>query len=469
MKRNKILILSGALAVLLSTSCEKKLNLLPQQDLAESSTFSSTSTAFGALMGVYSTAQDYNVYGSLPQIIGDYMADNVDFVGSFPTLQDINNFVTLSDNSSVSAIWRVHYQMITQANKVIARIPSVAGFTDAQKKQYVAEAKYLRALAYLQLVDLFAQPYQFSNGTNLGVPLITDEFTGDITYPARATVNEIHAQIKKDLTEAIPDLPVSYSSASDTRGRATKGAAYGLLSRLALYRGEWADAETNARSTIAQGIYNLASDYSFYDGNTDEDVFSIENSAIDNGRTGSGGWASYYTPGALGGRGDCPYTDDLINAYGTSDLRFTSLTLTGNGADGISHTFTTKFPDAVNNSDNSPVMRTTEIYLNLAEALAQQSATPSVEATNIVNMLRTRAGLPTVITYLTKQAQIDAILVERRKELAFEGHRRMDLLRYKLPLRAGVAAAAFGADKTILPIPQREIDNNKSLVQNPGF
>ena len=141
---------------------------------------------------------------------------------------------------------------------------------------------------------------------------------------------------------------------------------------------------------------------------------------------------------------------------------------TGTAADGLSKTFTTKFPDAVTNADNSPVIRITEVYLTLAEALAQSSATPSAEAITIVNYFRNRAGLLPVAP-LTKQATIDAVLLERRKELAFEGFRRMDMLRYKQNLRPGVAAAAFGANKTILPIPQRELDQNPSLVPNPGF
>jgi len=463
----KYIIAISALAFSLS-SCENKLALTPEQDLTEETIFSSPSTARSAVLGIYSTAQTLEFYGAMPQMIEEYMGDNVEFVGSFPTLQELRDFTTVSTNANVSGIWQVHYQVITRANKVIANVGSVSGLSDAEKNQFVGEAKFLRALAYLQLVNMYAQPFQVSTGTNLGVPLVIDDFTGTLSFPARATVNQVHDQIKKDLTEAAAALPASYATGVDTRGRATKGAANALLSRLYLYREEWANTITAARAAIT-GPYTRATDYSFYDKNTAEDVFTIQNSATDNGRTGSGGWASFYTPAPLGGRGDAPFSANLMAAYSAEplDKRYL-LKRTGTAADALSRTFTSKFPDAVNNADNSPVIRITEVYLNLAEALAQANALPNAEAIDILNWFRNRAGLG-IIVPVTKAALIDAILLERRKELAFEGFRRMDMLRYKQNLRANNPLAAYGGQKTILPIPQRELDNNKSLQPNPGF
>jgi len=468
MKIRHILALSAGLTLSLH-SCEKKLDLRPEQDLTEETIFNSPSTARSAVLGIYSTAQTLEFSGSLPQLIGEYMGDNVEFVGSFPTLQEIRDFTTVSTNTNVSGIWQIHYQVITRANKVIAKIDAVPGLTDEEKAQYAAEAKFMRALAYFQLADLFSQPFQVSNGSNLSVPLVLEDFTGAITFPARNTLNEVHAQIQKDLEEAAAALPADYESAIDTRGRATKGAAFALLSRLKLYREEWPAAVTAAREALATGKYSLATDYSFYSKNTAEDVFTIQNSAVDNGRTGSGGWAAYFRPTTVGGRGDAPFSTSLAAAYEAepADLRY-SLKSTGTAADGLPRVFTTKFPDAVNNSDNSPVLRATEVYLNLAEALAQQTAL-SPEAVTILNNLRSRAGLLPKLVFTSQQALVDAILLERRKELAFEGHRRMDILRYRQALRTNNPLAAFGGEKTILPIPQREVDNNPSLEPNPGY
>jgi hypothetical protein len=142
-------------------------------------------------------------------------------------------------------------------------------------------------------------------------------------------------------------------------------------------------------------------------------------------------------------------------------------------ADNVMRRMTRKFPDAVTNADESPLMRIAEMHLNRAEALAELNGV-NQESIDLVNPIRTRAGLAawTIAQFASKQALIDAILKERRKELCFEGHRRMDLLRRGLPLRttgATAALAAFGADRTIMPIPQREVDLNTNLVQNPGY
>lgn len=113
------------------------------------------------------------------------------------------------------------------------------------------------------------------------------------------------------------------------------------------------------------------------------------------------------------------------------------------------------------------------MYLNRAEALAEKDGInqPTID---LMNKLRTRAGLPTwtIASFASKQALVDAILNERRKELCFEGHRRMDLLRKGLPLRSSGPTAGIskpGDDKVVLPIPQRELDINPSLVKNPGY
>jgi hypothetical protein len=474
----RVLGLSLALGVF---SCEDKLNeITPEQEVPGELAFSSESTTFSSLFGVYSTLQNYELYGGLSQVIGDFQADNVDFVGSFPTLQEINNFTTVGSNSSIQALWQVHYRAITRANNVIANAPTVEdpSFTEEEKAMVVAEAKFLRALMYFQLSNFFSQPYQVSGGTNPSVPLVLEPFIGEVTFPARATLNEVHAQIEKDLLEAIPNLNTAseFSDPSEARGRATVGAAQALLSRLYLYRENWAQAEEYARAVLEAPTYTLASDYSFYNANTSEDVFTIQNSAIDNGRTGSGGLASYYQPTSEGGRGDAPYSSEFLAAYEEGDKRLALLSSEGVGADGATHVFTEKYPDAVNNSDNAPVIRVTEVALNLAEAVAQQagSVAEAQEAIDIINQLRARAGLApyTLASFATKDALLNAIQDERRKELAFEGFRRMDLLRYEKPLRTGgegADKAVFGGNLTILPIPQRELDINPSLEPNPGY
>lgn len=474
----KILTMLLLLSIL-GTGCKSRLDLEPEQSLSENETFSSKTTTTSALLGVYSRSQLLEVFGALPQVIDDYMADNVEFRGSFPTLQQLNNYEGLSDNSSTRDIWRFSYEVILAANKVIARVPGVNDptFTDQEKAQYIAEAKFLRAYIYFQLVNQFAQPYQVSQGSNLGVPLLIEDFTGTVEFPGRATVAQVHAQIQTDLEEALPDLLENFSTTIFTRGRATKGAANALLSRFHLYRGEWPEAIDYADDVLANtALYDLAPNYDFYDGNTAEDIFSIQMSATDNSRTGSGGWSSYYSATNIGGRGDCPFSANLITAFEQEpgDERFL-FSYMGASIGGVQRRFTLKFPDASTNVDNAPLIRVTEMYLNKAEALAQRDGI-NTTSIGLINDLRERAGLGewTLATFANKQAFIDGILNERRKELCFEGHRRMDLLRNGKPLRttgAGTGISSPGDDYVILPIPQREIDVNVGLQgqQNSGY
>lgn len=467
-----------SLIIMIFISCEKEIDLTPQQSLDVSGAFNNEDATLSTLLGVYSSCQPLEMNGAMPQIFSDFMADNSSFVGSFPTFQEIRDFNTLSTNANVQGVWQQHYRVITRSNDVIANVPKVPGasFTPAERAQFIAEAKFLRALAHFQLVNLFAHPFQKSNGSDLGIPIITIPFTGAVTFPARSTVAEVYNQVIQDLTEAATDLPATYATATFTRGRATKGAAQGLLSRVYLYKGDFTNAAVNAKLVLdATTLYSPAASHSFWTSkNTTEDVFTIQNSNIDNGRTGTGGWASWHRPAASGGRGDIKFSPALIAAYTAEagDTRY-NLRSSGTGADNLPATFTTKWSDAVNNADNSPVIRTTEIVLNYVEAQAEVDNAVSTDLINRMNVLRSRAGLSswTVGTFASKSAFVDAVLNERWKELAFEGHRRMDLLRRGKPLRSADPKAVFGADKTILPIPQREIDNNPALAnqQNPSY
>ena len=166
MKLYKISLLLSLVCTV--AACKKELSIQPEQNLSDQTVFTSKAGAQAALNGVYSTSQVLEVFGGLPLIIGDYQADNVEFVGSFPTLQEIAQYNTLSVNTSIAPIWQNHYTVILRANAIIARVPNItdASFTDVQKKQMVAEAKFMRAITYFQLVNLFAQPYNCSQGTN---------------------------------------------------------------------------------------------------------------------------------------------------------------------------------------------------------------------------------------------------------------------------------------------------------------
>jgi hypothetical protein len=472
-RQNKIWIwLLAGLTCTSLFSCSKDLDQDPEQAIPTDEVFTSGPTALSALYGVYSRTQRPEVFGGQPQIIADYMADNSNYVGSTVQLSEISNFVTSTTNSMLSEIWRIHFDAIMGANAVVDKVPGIQdpSFTASDRKMYVAEAKFMRAILYFDLLNLFSQPYQVAQGGSPGIPLVTASFDGTIVYPARSTVNEVQTQIEKDLLDALPDLSDTFSDPLLARGRATKGAANALLSRLYLYREQWDKAAQFAKAVLDAPYYELAVDYSFYDGNTTEDVFSIQNTEADG--PGALSWAGYYRPTSAG-RGECPFSPELIQAFSAeaNDKRF-AMSDEGPAANKETRRFTLKFPNAGTYKDNAPLIRVTEMYLNRAEALASANGV-NQESIGLMNALRRRAGLTEwdITTFATPDALITAILNERRKELCFEGHRRMDVLRRGQSLRANDPEKKAGADRVILPIPQREIDLSPALKghQNPGY
>lgn len=445
-------------------ACADKLELAPEDQLTQDVAFSNETLALGVLSGAYSAAQQDDVLNGTSQLMGEWQSDNVDFVGSFPTFNEIRLFATLADNTSINAVWDDNYETIGSANLVIKNVPLVEddGFTDAERANAIAQAKFLRALIYFNISNWWAQPVQVSGGTNPAVPLVLEPFEGVVEYPSRATLNEVQAQIEQDLLAAIPDLDDS------DRTVATKGAAQALLARLYLYQEKWQEAANLAHEVIQNPAYQLASDYTFYDTENSEFIFTLVNNA-DDGQDSGQGFSGLTNP-TPAGRGDAPFSDNLLAAFAAEagDLRFSTLTQTGTDALGAIRTFTSKFPDGITNADNSPVIRITEMYLTRAEANFRNGTVVGDSPLNDINLLRTRAGLPDLLAI-----NLDDILNERRKELCFEGHRRMDLLRNGLNLRRpGMdkeAESAPGEEKVIFPIPVNELDLNPNLSQNPGY
>ena len=478
----KNIIVYSFLALFFLASCEEDLELVPQQSLSDQTAFSDPTAAQGVLIGTYNLLQDLHSFGSMPQLISDYVTDNVNFVGTFTGLQEINTYSVTAGAGEISEIWRDTYEPILTANAIIANAAEVPGITDEEANRILGEAHFIRALCYFQLVNLFGQPFQVENGARDGVPLYLEPFTGEIVLLPRSSVNEVHQQIIRDLGEARTRLPKEIA-----QGRASSIAAIALESRLRLYREEWTEAADLANQVIndPDATHTLAPDYSFYNALSPEIIFSIENTTIDfenqnDEESGSGSWDSYYEPNDQGGRGDAPFSADLLAAFEPGDLR-ESFREVGTTFSGIPENFTLKYDDGPTNSSDPALIRFSEMLLNRAEALVEISFGNAADAISLINPLRIRAGIPTwsPADFATQDDLLEAIENERRLELAFEGHRRMDLLRRGKPLRTAtsVPASAAGAgvgivagdDRAIFPIPQRELDLNGELTPNNGF
>ncbi len=463
MNTNKII---GRLVLLLfvMSSCEDRLDLLPEDDIVEEIVFSSKVTALGAVVGIYNRAQQDDVLNGTLQFMTEWQSDNCAFEGTFSTFRQVSLYSTLATNGGIFAIWDDNYETIGAANLVIDNIPLVPGddFTDAERTQAIAEARFMRALVYFNISTVFGQPLQVGGGRdNLNVPLVTTSETG-LELP-RATLGTVQDFVETELLAVIPLL------ADGTRIKANPGAARALLARLYLYQERWEEAANMANMVINDPFYTLATDYTFYDSpDNAEHVFTLLNNEVD-GQDTNQGFSGLSNP-VPEGRGDVPFTQNLLDAYAeeAGDLRFTTLNQEGPGQVSPNAIFTNKFPEGVNNSDDAPVMRITEMYLTRAEANLRAGSSVGDTPLNDINVLRSRAGLGDL-----GSVDLDIILNERRKELAFEGQRRMDLLRNGLSLRRPgqlqEAASAPGENLTIFPIPQQVRDLSPFLEQNPGY
>jgi len=454
--------------VTLVLSCDCQLDIGPEDSLTPDVVLSNAALAEGALVGAYARMRSDNVFNGTTQLTQEWMSDNVNFLGSFPTFQEIRDYTTIASNGSIGAYWRDHFFIIASTNFLINTLPitEISDLTDSDRARLIAEAKFIRAITNFNLVNLFAQPFQISGGTNEGIPIVTEFFEGDIApfQLGRSSVNEVHAFIEQDLLEAIPNLPEAGS-----RGRASIGAARALLARLYLYRDQFTEAADLANQVIQSPQYELASDYTFFNqDDASEHIFQVINNSV-NGQTSGTGFSGLSNAAPIG-RGDAPFSQNLLDTFAeeAGDLRFSTLNAMGTDAVAGTSTFSTKFPDGVNLSDNAPVLRITEMYTIRAEANLRAGTTLGDSPLNDINLLRNRAGLPPLTT-----VDLATILNEKRKELCFEGQRRMDLLRNGMDLRrtgqANIADAAFGANRTILPIPTSERDLNPNISQNPGY
>ncbi|NAS11174.1 RagB/SusD family nutrient uptake outer membrane protein [Poritiphilus flavus] len=463
--------------LLITFSCEDRLDVVPEDSVEAATVFNTRGSINGAVVGIYSKNQSGDLNG-MAQLMSDFMSDNVNFVGSFPSLQEVDQYETLATNTSIDNIWLDGYELIGAANNIVQNLPDVdlPDLSATEKAKFIGEAKFLRALTYFQLVNLFAQPYQFAQGSNLGVPLQLQPFLAESELSdfqlERSTVNEVHGLIEQDLLDAIASLPENPTNIAPfgTDGRATAGAARALLSRLYLYREQWSQAADLADQVISSGVFSLTPNYDFYDSNpsSPENLFVALNTPTDGPQEPTISdevYVNFYNP-APGGRGDAPFSQDLIDTFAAEpgDRRFDELSQAATDAGGNNTFFTTKYPDVVNNASDGMILRMAEMYLTRAEANLRGGTSIGDTPLNDVNAIRARAGLPAL-----GAVDLDAILLERRKEFCFEGHRRMDLLRNNQNLRPGGGPeSAPGADKVIFPIVEDEFTNNPNITQNPG-
>lgn len=460
-------LLFGALA-LTAVSCDV-IEKEPIENLSPDLAFTTPQRIEKAVVGMYDDTQNAEFLGGRALIYADIRGAETDPATYFG---NIGLFNTLSNDGTVTNAWTGGYRAIYTTNLFLqaleqnrSKIPSAE-----LAKQYEAEAKFLRALNHWYLVNLFAQPYTFTaDGSHLGIPIALKAFDASSAFTpeaqlARSTVAQVYAQIEQDLQFAAQHLPARKGSTFSDVARATKGAAEGLLMRLYLYKGDHAKALEQAAKVDAMGYkLNPSPVTAFSDYTTWESIFSVAHNINDNPNTNNALGQHY------GRRRDIsvdPYLK-LFSANST-DVRVAALTKNEEGK-----TYTLKYTD---NTQWVPIIRYAEVVLTKAEALAKQSlndAAVNETAVELLNEIRVRANATAFQSsdFADNRDLLEAVLLERRRELAFEGHGMFDLLRNKksIPANGNNKLQEYGSDKTILPIPLIETQANPNLKQNPGY
>lgn len=473
--KNKIVQLTLIAAILFSFSaCEKKLDVVPTQSLTPEKALATESDLVGVLIGAYDGLQSTSSYGGDIQLMADMWANRyfLRFRGTFAGLLQIASVTTtsnviLTDNGWAVTLWGNAYRTINVANLVLENLALSKG-SIRSTASVEGEALFIRGSLYFELARLYGKPWgDGDNNTNPAVPLILKSTPtqaselGDVNYPKRSSVGEIYAQAKADLVKAAGLLPVSNAH------YATRWAAMMQLSRLALMQGDYVAARDYAGQVIASNRYTLTTpfnslwfNYINFGGVAPlEYIFYMKMTTQD----GTNGLNTYFgqtvssIPGTAG-RGDLDVQANFVNLHEVGDARRTYFQ-SGSAARRLTRKHLDRF-------GHVPVIRLAEAYLTRAEANFRLNTNVGATPVADINVIRNRVGLANVAS-----TTLDNILRERQLELAFEGHYLHDLKRNRLSTPGSnlTNGPAWNSPRLVMPVPQREMDVNKNLVQNTGY
>jgi tetratricopeptide (TPR) repeat protein len=510
MKSHKLFTLALAGSLLAATGCKK--DLLEQTNpntLSVAQFWVSADDANKGVIACYSGIQQYACYGHSWQFI-TARSDESYSQSPYVELAVFTRFVQANNNFFISAYaWNDYYRTIYRTNQALNHIPDIT--MDATlKAQYIAEARFVRALMYFDLASFFGN-----------IPLIVEDptVTTRVTQVAPA---QVEAQVIADLQAAIPDLPNTYSAAQ--LGRATKGAAQALLAKMYMQQHKYTEASALFTTLISSGRYSLVASYldNFTESNENnsESVFEVQytGSVLDVGQGQDNASASegYDRPNFFGppiySYADVQPRQSLTASFTDSTVALVSGSTTKHAIDPrrdisiISYlnpdqfygkTFTQlgydasqqywrKYlndrtrttPENFTSGINFRIIRYADILLLQAEALNELGQTAS--AVPLVNQVRQRVGLAPISAANYNQTSLRLYMRdERGRELAGEGQRWFDINRWGLlDNQAGLnylinrdpdfTNFVLGKSK-LLPIPQTDIDLDPTIKQNPGY
>lgn len=467
MNNNKIIkaILFTFISVGLLSSCQKYLDEKPIDTVPEENVFSSMVGLQNAIIGAYA--------GVSPAVEDEiYQTALVTDEAMLPTENNTGRGVIVyrwqydaGTGGEASVSFRDFYFALNRVNKILDNIESVPvndGAEEATKKQIEGEALALRAYCHFELLKSFAAGF---NASDLGVTYMSTSVVGS---PSRNSSGEVFTKAKADLATALTLLPASFTQNT----RFTRNAVIALQAHIALYEKDW-DGAINYSSQLISAV-PLATQAQFQsiwkDQSSAEVIWKFKRNVGD-ARIGDTYFDRtqnkiIYAP-----------SKELRDGYDqVNDVRYSAYVLDLGGGRYTLNKYRGGDPANVNLADIK-VFRAGEIYLIRAEAYAEKNDL-TAGAADLNSLRRARITGYVDEVFATKDDLINAIMLERFKELAFEKSRYVDLKRKLLPITripedAINALGAVNLDQSkreyLMPVPLAEINANKNMQQNTGY
>jgi len=487
--KNKILIGIIASSMAFGACKTELLDLAPVTSFSDLTVFDNQSRVDQQIRGLYNTVRDGNFLGGRYYVYHEIRGENfINETSNNVTGLSVWNFTVQPSNvNDVNNLWNTCYLAINRINVFLEGIDANAdklraqGVTDATLNGYRAEARFLRAVTYFSLQQLYGNPYADGNGSKLGVLLrLTANVSAGPNDLARSTTAQVYDQILEDLNFAETNLPLTRSSASENTTRAHRNSAIAFKTRVYTSMGRNGDVITEANKIVStsapfsagSGVANaLTETYAAAFSapyTTSDNIFSMP--FTENTLPGTqNGLGHYFNPGPTGGGEYSMNPAGIIanTAWETDDDRRKMISTAANGK-----IYWAKFPRGPQHLDYAPVIRYAEVMLNLAEALARTNGVDA-RALELLNAVRTRANATAYEAgqFASGNDLVEAILLERQIEFLGEGHRGVDLqrLQRELPAKANVSSVGPSSPAYLWPLPQAELLANKAAVQNPGY
>lgn len=470
---NKYILASLCLMVV---SCkESELDLFPYNQVETSQAFLTQPDITLAVNGMYNGIRGSgSYYQGTWNIIADVLADNLTF--NVTGRQSLRTFYQWQYTGEATyGLFNGGYSIARRANAILENID---GFADGQfKNNAKGEALAIRAMIYFDMSRVYSKTYLNANATDSTTSYVTS--TDATQLPTKEPVRPFYDKVIADLV-----LSSSLINVNNGVGRLNKAAVEGLLSRVYLYKGDYAASITSANNSLGTtpNITSIANfPLIFRDASEAGVLFKIRNTTIDNSNTLG---VNYYQTVGGGKRSEYVADFDFFNTYASNDVRKTTYFETS-VYNGTSQNHIIKYagrPGQPAGVLDAKVIRTAEVLLNRAESRYRQN--DFTGALQDLNLLKVNRYTGHINVILIGQALLDEIFKERRLELAYEGDRFFDLKRRNLPVvrnpltgeRANgtgtvpVFATLAASDYRFqLPYPQAELNFNKNFKQNPGY